>query len=331
MKNRVIVTAWIVVLFYPLLFLWQGLDFTDTGFFLYSYQQFFNYPDTPMMASWLTGVLGYLTDNFMGVEGVLGFRLAFVPLIWLAIWIVYKIIINIFPKADRLIILISIFIAYNLNGWNTGILTYSSLTGLLLLFSFALLYFGLLRSLNYLLLLSGVIVGINIFIRIPNILCILLFTVIFVYSKANNMGWLEIIKKTGVFFLGISIGFSLIIFIIYKCGHLNFYLEKVMLLFKDSNESGSTHSMYYLLLKYIRDYSISLILAIIIIFVSFLSLNKLHKFNKLVIYILYFSVAIASLFLFWKYIISGLLLIILFLLFLKNYKQNNEIMIISYI
>ena len=86
-QNIITVEKLILVLtiFYPLLFIWQGLDFTDTGFVLTNYQQIFINPDSieSTFRIWLSSILGGLWLYFFGdTLGLLGYRMAAVLLVY---------------------------------------------------------------------------------------------------------------------------------------------------------------------------------------------------------------------------------------------------------
>lgn len=73
-----------LIIIYPLLFIWQGLDFSDTGYFLSCYQQVFNDPESisGITFSWLTNIIGGIWVALFGDSlGLLGVNLAGVSLL----------------------------------------------------------------------------------------------------------------------------------------------------------------------------------------------------------------------------------------------------------
>jgi formate/nitrite transporter FocA (FNT family) len=49
-----------IIILYPLLFIWQGLDFADAGYSMTVYQQVFNEPESISynFVTWLTNIIG---------------------------------------------------------------------------------------------------------------------------------------------------------------------------------------------------------------------------------------------------------------------------------
>lgn len=85
----------IIIIIFPLLFIWQGLDFTDTGFYLTNYQQIFNDPKSIeySFALWLTNIIGGLWVKVFGDSlGLLGVNIAGVLVLYLTIALTYLIL-----------------------------------------------------------------------------------------------------------------------------------------------------------------------------------------------------------------------------------------------
>jgi hypothetical protein len=61
-RNGDLTVAWLglATFAWSMLFVWQGLDFTDMGFWLTGYQQFYTHPDTLdfQSSTWLTNFIG---------------------------------------------------------------------------------------------------------------------------------------------------------------------------------------------------------------------------------------------------------------------------------
>lgn len=321
--------SWILVLGFPFVFIWQGIDITDTGFFLYSYENFFKYADNPLISSWLTGYIGYLNSITLGFIGLLGYRLFFIPIIWLSSILVFSIIRDAFPSLNRNLILLSILIAYSTIGWNVGIITYSNLSAAFLLSSGTLIYFGLTRSQTIYLCISGFLIGISIFIRFPNVLFYLMIIVIITYNLMCKSRYKIMYTQIGLFILGSALGIILIVYLIYKQGHWEIYLENILSLFQNSNEKGSIHSINRMILKYLKDYSAALISASFVIAGIVIS-SKLSKWvNRNVISLIIGVIALIVLHVFWRYILLGLFLLSIGFIFLKSFKNDSKKMILS--
>ena len=81
MKTNVFLNPKIIlalIILYPLIFIWQGLDFTDIGYSLTNYDQTFNEPESVSygFVNWLTNIIGGLWLLLFGDSlGLLGINL----------------------------------------------------------------------------------------------------------------------------------------------------------------------------------------------------------------------------------------------------------------
>jgi hypothetical protein len=71
------VTAWVVFLVVPLLFVWQGLDLGDAGYYLTIYQNFFSHPEAILYSfpTWLTNLAGASWLTVVPLPGLLAIRI----------------------------------------------------------------------------------------------------------------------------------------------------------------------------------------------------------------------------------------------------------------
>ncbi|MGB9595421.1 MAG: hypothetical protein ACPL7B_03990 [Candidatus Poribacteria bacterium] len=103
-----IITA--IIIIFPLLFIWQGLDFTDTGYYLTNYQQMFNDPETVKYSFviWLTNIIGSCWIKVFGdLLGLLGLNIAGVLVLYLTIFLSYLILK---PYMDQKVLLLGLLL-----------------------------------------------------------------------------------------------------------------------------------------------------------------------------------------------------------------------------
>ena len=162
-----------LIIIYPLLFVWQGLDFTDTGFWLTGYRIFLSHPESigSGIANWGSYAIGWLVSFFTADLGILGFKFADAIVCWATLFISYLLLNDVNDKKDKHLILILLFTTLlyatkTIGNW----IGYNNLTGLTYIAGGALLYFGLQRSSVTKICISGLITGAGIFIRFPNLL-----------------------------------------------------------------------------------------------------------------------------------------------------------------
>ena len=83
----------LMLIIYPMLFMWQGIDLTDQGYALTTYQRIFDDPPTVLdkltLFYWLSAVIGGLWNQIFGGLGALAFKLAYVFNVYLILLCVY--------------------------------------------------------------------------------------------------------------------------------------------------------------------------------------------------------------------------------------------------
>ena len=84
-----------LLILYPILFMWQGLDVTDTGFALINAQQMFDAPSTIHYGFqfWLPNMVSGIWLHFFGdVFGLIGFKFASVLIVYATIFFTFLIL-----------------------------------------------------------------------------------------------------------------------------------------------------------------------------------------------------------------------------------------------
>jgi hypothetical protein len=130
-----------IIILYPLLFIWQGLDFTDIGYSLTNYDQTFNEPESISygFVNWLTNIIGGLWLLLFGNSlGLLGVNIAGVLVVYLTLFFCYLILK---PHIEQKYLLLGLFLALILKGH--FFLSYNSLTSLFFVASAFFLIKGL--------------------------------------------------------------------------------------------------------------------------------------------------------------------------------------------
>ena len=96
----------------PILFIWQGLDFSDMGFMLTN-ALFFAQPGIIQdqgLAYFLTNAMGWLWLKFSSPFGLIGARFGWCVIIWSILWCSNNILRSIMPETRSLLFLIITFL-----------------------------------------------------------------------------------------------------------------------------------------------------------------------------------------------------------------------------
>ena len=173
----------------------QGFDVCDEGWYLSFYQQFYTNPETVEynFVFWLTGVIGGLLYEIYPSGGILSFRILGALTLIFCITISTKILKD-YVKNWQLLTGLSMVIFVN----NFGYLAfyYNQLSGLLALISILFLAKGITNKNLLLVFISGFVVALNIFTRLPNI-TLLIFVLLFPFQKLldNSFSYNYILKQ----------------------------------------------------------------------------------------------------------------------------------------
>jgi len=287
---------------YPVLFMFQGLDFTDQGYWLTGYQRIFEDPESvsTMMPTWLSLVIGGLVD-LTGL-GVLSFRIAFVAVIWMTIWFTYRLLRDCFDR-EKILFPLFVTLVY-ITKWGVNWVSYNDLSAMFFLVASLALWFGL-QSQNYKwILFSGLVLGLGVYLRIPNVVGVSLAAAILFSGWLYQWRITFSLRFIMVFFLGVASGLLIGLLAIKLFGHLTYFLESISILKNQATQSSYNHSPHMLLDMLIDDHIHALRYGLLVIgAIVVVSWMKKQKFlNKLYQSNLYYSVI---------YIISIEILIIL--------------------
>lgn len=327
--NRLLITG---IIIYPLLLIWQGIDFSDEGFNLTNYQQIFNDPHCIALqfSCWLTNVIGGIWLHFFGALGLLGVRIGGTIIVWITVYLTYKI----FKKdMNKTHILLGLFIAILLSNQYLSIIHYDNVSALF----FVLTIYFLMKNVEddeRFIYLAGAAAALNVFARFPNIMGILLLIPIFIYNHHNEKDIKFQMKQIFDFFIGFGLTAILVLLIMKVMGHYDLYINSIVEIFKAGGASAkaNTHSVRNLIKLYWDNDSLMIItgagFTVIIFLVSKLLCNIKNK-----ILLIIFGIGLILLVLFLvdcRYAaIIGMLLFITFFYIIVG-ERNIRMKIISF-
>lgn len=271
---------WISLLIvYPLFFIFQGLDFTDQGYWLTGYQRIFEDPQsvTIMMPTWLSLVIGGLVD--LTGYGVISFRIAFVVVVWITIYLTYRLLRECF---DRRQILFPLFVTLvYINKWGVNWVSYNDLSALFFLVATIALWFGLQNKNAKWMLLSGAVIGLGVYLRIPNVTGIALIVPIFFAGWLYGWRIRFSIRFVLVLLMGIACGLLVGLLVMHLLGHLSYFFDILAILQNQVAQPGYHHSSSILLNLFIHDHIRALGYAFFVIVVIFvIAWVKKQQFNN---------------------------------------------------
>lgn len=299
--SSLIITLLLLFLYQCLNLFW-GFEVLDSGFHLIAFQNIFDAPNsvTYNFIYYLTNIIGGIFLRVFPEMGIFHFRVVGSIIVLLSVTAIFYTLRKEIPVihlciGSVLVVLCYVKMPYSLN--NGIISCFLYVIGLLLL------YKGVIRSSITLILSSGIIVGINIFTRVPNILGVGLLLIILFHRKLSNKSdsfdWVE----TVCFVMGIGVGIGIIILLMIELDHLDIFIDSIRNLLSIGSNSKGSHSFLTLILAQLN-FCMTNIVSILV----FYSLFQIHKIvskkNKLFLY-LFSAIVVVWLFNYVYYIDSS--------------------------
>ncbi len=291
-KNRWIVAT---ILIYPLLFIWQGLDFTDLGYCLTNYQQIFNDPASisySFTSTWLTNVIGGLWLTCFGNFGLVGVRFASVLIVYITILFAYQTLKPYINQRHLLIGLLLALILIQRLYWPH----YNNLTAMFLVIGVFLLIKGLREHENKWAFMAGLVLAANIFVRISNILGVSLIICIVFCGYLCGTPWKKQIKTIFIFLFGYLVAIVSVLLVMKLIGHYDLFLSGFKDLFSMGTSSSSHHSAGLLINLFIMDHVKALfflIIGLILIILSSKELSWIKSKSGQVFFVLFSELIVA--------------------------------------
>ena len=192
----------LILLFYPFLTLNQGVDVSDSTYSFSNFLFFENMEGMWVVSTYVSNVVGWLLTKLPFGTTILGLKIYATLLVSATTLLVYYMFCKWMPAW---IVFIGEIIAVGFCWIPEGIL-YNYLTYFLFTLGAVLLYQGLVEQKDFLLVLAGVSLGINVFVRIPNLTEMALIVGLWYYLAGRHQGINVIAAKTGKCLAGYLIG-----------------------------------------------------------------------------------------------------------------------------
>jgi hypothetical protein len=269
----------ILIIFIQAIFIFQGLDFTDSGFAVDFYSRIFSDPSTVQynFMYWFTGIIGGVWLKLFPGAGLLGLRIAGMLITTSTCWITYRLLKKYLHTGPlRLSILfIILFLATAIKEIN-----YDDVTAFFFICAACCLFSGLTRHKNSMLFLSGVFISLNTFSRLPNILGLALILAILFAGFLNQKTVKQVISQSLIFIVGFGFMSMLLIIVMKALHHDQFFLNSLKLTRQMGGTMDNSHSIYSMLKLYIVHFGEALSISIVVMVVLWSSSAVLSRIKS---------------------------------------------------
>ena len=293
-KNLFYYTVIIIVLIQALIS-FQGFDVCDEGFSLTFYQQFYRHPENVEynFVYWLSGLIGGLWYNLFPKGGILWFRILAIVFNTSTFILGYKILK---PYLGNLCTLVGLAMALFVNNYGYLVFYHNPLTALMALIAIYFLLKGMKTGKTLFMVLSGIVVGLSVFARIPNITLVLLMLILPLWAYLQKRLLKEFIKPVLSFVFGIAIGWILVFLLLLALGQLEIMEKALGSLVELGRVENSGHNSGHLLNVYVsQQIKVIFILGLLLVYglfvwlsVSLISSRKIKNIVLLFSSVLFF-------------------------------------------
>ncbi len=272
----------VIIILYPIIFIWQCGDLTDTGFFALNYQFFFQNLKLGQTSSlsFFTDFIGGLYFKLFPSLGIIGLKLLFLLFFYLSIFFTFLILHKLTKKKHLLLIGVLVAVSFSLR-CSEMIFSRDIASWLFLLISSYFMIIGFEKIHSIFMLISGFFFFIACLSRFPNItfffLLLLVFSYLFIIKK-NKTGIADykFLFYYFVFVIGFFLAFTFFWFVLIYFELTNVFLSDLSTIFFGSE---SSYSSRILLKNYLNDF-FSFFPQLIVITTFIISSSFIFKYSK---------------------------------------------------
>ncbi len=254
----------VLIICIQVIFIFQGLDFADSGFDADFYSRIFSDPATVQynFMYWFTGILGGAWLKLFPGMGLLGLRIAGVLFTSVTFWITYDILKKYLHTGSlRLsLVLIILFLATSIKEIN-----YDDVTALFFICAAWYLFRGLIRGKPFLLFLAGLFISLNTFSRLPNVMGLALILAIWFSGYLNASRLRQTVYESLSFLAGFICMSLLLVGLMRYLHHDHIFLNSLRLARQIGSSHGNSHSLYAMLKLYVVHYGEALSISTVVL------------------------------------------------------------------
>lgn len=195
----------LVLFFYPFLTVNQGVDVSDSTYSLTNFLFFETMEGMWVVSTYVANVVGWILTKLPFGTTLLGMNIYTTMLVSATVLLVYYMLRKWMPAW---IVFVGEMIAIGFCWIPTGIL-YNYLSYFFFTLGAILLYRGLVEEKDRYLLAAGIALGVNVFVRIPNLTQMALIVGLWYYLWIKKQTLLQIVKKTGICLAGYLVGIAI--------------------------------------------------------------------------------------------------------------------------
>ena len=220
----------------------QGFDLTDEGFVLYYYQHFMPNEEVGC-GMYLTYLIGSIWNCIAGWGGWYNFRILN-ALLLVSVYVIIYLLLYEFRRYKHWIFIASFLVILNML-MEHGMLVfhyYTASTFFNCLIAY-LLFTGFINKNHKKILICSFILGMNVFIRIPNLTLLIIPYVLIGLNYIYDKDIQSSMRTTILCTIGILLGIAFVLFIMALLGHIPSLINTFFSLSSSASDDNSSHSI----------------------------------------------------------------------------------------
>jgi len=243
-----------VLALYPLRHIWLGVEVTDGAYSAGNYRFLGHINPMWLFSTYLANMAGHFLTGLPGGNSLMGLRFYGALLISVTAVALYLF----FTKTARMesaLVFFGELLAISLCWCPTTIL-YNYMTYFFFNIAIVVLYLGLVREKRWLLFSAGILLGMNVLVRFPNLTEASLILCLWYYGALQRKRVKDVVQETGICLLGYLAGAGLILLHVAARYGLSEYAAGIVRLMQMPSEA-SDYSAVSMVLTVLLDYKFS--------------------------------------------------------------------------
>lgn len=244
----------IVLVLYPLRHIWLGVEVTDGAYSAGNYRFLDHINPMWLFATYLANVTGHFLTGLPGGDSLMGlnaYTALFISVTAAAVYLFFTRVI----RANRALVFFGEFLAVSLCWCPTTIL-YNYMTYFFFNLAIVVLYLGLVREKRILMFAAGILLGMNVLVRFPNLTEVALILALWYYGVLQRKRVKDVAQETGICLIGYLAGAGLVLLSIALRYGLPEYVAGIIRLMQMPSEA-SDYSAVSMVLTVLLDYKFS--------------------------------------------------------------------------
>lgn len=244
----------ILLVLYPLRHIWLGVEVTDSAYSAGNYRFLDHINPMWLFATYLANVAGHFLTGLPGGDTLMGlnaYTALFISVTAAAVYLFFTRVI----RANRALVFFGELLAASLCWCPTTIL-YNYMTYLFFNLAIVVLYLGLVREKRVLMFAAGILLGMNVLVRFPNLTEASLILALWYYGVLQRKRVKDVVQETGICLAGYLAGAGLVLFSVAVRYGLSEYIAGVARLMQMPSEAPD-YSAVSMVLTVLLDYKFS--------------------------------------------------------------------------